>query len=239
MRWYIGKAQHLGGRSNQEDSIGVFGTPAGRQVVVLADGAGGHQRGEMASAAAVKAIEKAFPSFTSTADDSWLRRAIEAANRAVMDLAKSADDGPRTTLVVACLDGGRLAWAHVGDSRLYRFRGTACLGRTRDDSVVQLLVDMNRVTAQEALHHPDRNRLLKALGAPDIGDGQPGAAEAAAGDGVMLCSDGVWEHVGEAEIGQALAARDLDRAAREMAALAVARSGRQADNASVILARLE
>lgn len=193
----------------------------------------------MASAAAVKAIEKAFPRLTSGGEDAWLRAAVEAANLAVMDLAKSADDGPRTTLVVACLDGGRLSWAHVGDSRLYRFRGSACLGHTRDDSVVQLLVDMNRVTAQEALHHPDRNRLLKALGAADIGDGQPGAAEAAAGDGVMLCSDGVWEHVSEAESGQALAARDLDKAARELAAKAVARSGSQADNASVILARLE
>lgn len=238
VRWHIGTAQNLGGRANQEDALGVFAAGEGRSVVALADGAGGHQGGEKASAAAIKTIQTLVANGSLMNDAAALSAAIDAANRAVAELSRTADDGPRTTLVVAAIDASKLAWAHVGDSRLYIFRNGKVLQRSHDDSVVQLLVDMNRISEEEALHHPDRNRLLKALGGGDIGDGQPGIIAVQAGDAIALCSDGVWEHVAPAEIAKALGAADLDQAARALNAKAVAASGKQADNASAILARL-
>jgi serine/threonine protein phosphatase PrpC len=240
MNWEIATAQSRGGRSTQEDALAVFDQRHGKPLVLaLADGAGGHAGGELASQAAIARIGKEFPAapVEPAAADAWLAQTIAQANKDVMDLG-SGSAAPRTTLVLAWIAGTQARLTHIGDSRLYHFRAGQLAHRSRDDSVVQLLVDMKKVTEVESHSHPDRNRLLKALGAQDLELNPAKALTLGPGDGLVLCSDGVWEHAGPAELGAALAAPHLEKSATELVRMAVGKAGVNADNASVILARL-
>lgn len=240
MNWEIATAQSRGGRSTQEDALSVFDQRHGKPLVLaLADGAGGHADGELASQAAIARVAKEFSAAPGDAAsaDAWLTETIVRANKDVTALG-SGSAAPRTTLVLAWIAGTQALLSHIGDSRLYHFHAGQQAYRSRDDSVVQLLVDMKKVSEQEALKHPDRNRLLKALGADDLELNPAKAVTLAKGDGLVLCSDGIWEHAGAAELAASLAARDLEKSATELVRMAVGKGGANADNASVILARL-
>ncbi len=235
--WRIATAQSMGGRRTQEDCQAVLRGRDGFPVLLaVCDGAGGHDDGEKAAMAAIACLEKSFAGIGNATAEDWLTRTINDADKVVAALG-SGPTAPRTTAVAALFDAeGRGAVAHVGDSRLYLFRGGAVEFRTRDHSVVQLLQDMGRLDEKEAATHPDRSRLLKALGGGDV------VADVASlrlqpGDGLALCSDGVWEHATTEQIGVALGNRELDRAAEALVAAAVKRGGRGADNATLVLAR--
>jgi len=240
MNWEIATAQSRGGRTEQEDALAVLDQRQAKPLVLaLADGAGGHADGERASRAAIARIEKEFPAAPTdaAAAEAWLAKVIGQANDDVTALGKGAD-APRTTLVLAWINGSQALLAHIGDSRLYHFRAGQLAHRSRDDSVVQLLVDMKKVSEPDSLKHPDRNRLLKALGADDLELNPAIAITLGAGDGLVLCSDGIWEHAGTAELAAALAQANLEKSATELVRMAVGKGGANADNASVILARL-
>jgi serine/threonine protein phosphatase PrpC len=104
--------------------------------------------------------------------------------------------------------------------------------------VVQLLLDMKRLKESELKNHPDRSRLTKALGGNDGVEAELADLAVAAGDGLALCSDGVWEHVEPQEIATALQAGSLEKAAQNLVKLAAGRGGSDADNATLILARM-
>lgn len=240
MHWEIATAQGKGGRSTQEDALAVLDQRQGKPLVLaLADGAGGHADGELASRAAIARIEKEFSNAPTdvAAADAWLANTIMQANRDVLTLGKGSD-APRTTLVLAWINGADARLAHIGDSRVYHFRAGQPIHRSHDDSVVQLLVDMKKVSEQEALKHPDRNRLLKALGADDLELNPAKAIVLGQGDGLVLCSDGVWEHAAATDLATALGQPALEHSATELVRMAVGKGGANADNASVILARL-
>lgn len=232
--WDIAAAQRLGGRETQEDGFIVLHSGDVR-LLAIADGAGGHADGEKASQAALQRLRSAFagaPSDTAAAR-AWLAQAILDADRDVAVLG-----APRTTIVAAWIGAGGAALAcHVGDSRLYHFRNGAVGFRTRDHSVVQLLIDMGRLKEEEAGSHPDRSRLTRALGSGDLATPEIAELALRPGDGLALCSDGVWEHASADEIAIALRAPALDRAADELVERAVSRGGGTADNATLILAR--
>jgi serine/threonine protein phosphatase PrpC len=86
-------------------------------------------------------------------------------------------------------------WAHVGDSRLYHFNRKKLLSRTKDHSIVQLLVDLERISEEEMATHPDQGRLLKGLGGDEPIKPDFGQATLHAGDSLLLCSDGFWEQI--------------------------------------------
>jgi serine/threonine protein phosphatase PrpC len=240
MSWEIATAQSRGSRGNQEDALCVLDQRAGRPLVLaLADGAGGHADGERASHAAIKRIEQDFASapVDAAAAEAWLDKTIAQANQDVLALGSGAA-GPRTTIVLAWICDRATRLANIGDSRWYHFRAGKLVQRSRDDSVVQLLVDMKKVSEQEALSHPDRSRLLKALGAADLEHGPVTAVALQKGDGLALCSDGVWEHSSAQALAAGLARPDLEQAATELVRLAVGKGADNADNASLILARL-
>lgn len=237
--WRITTAQHVGGRRAQEDRLAVLRGRDGFPVLLaVCDGAGGHDDGEKAAMAAIDCLERAFAGIGNAGAEDWLMRTINDADKAVAALG-SGPTAPRTTAVAALFEAeGRGAVAHVGDSRLYLFRDGAVAFRTRDHSVVQLLQDMGRLKETEVAHHPDRSRLLKALGGGDVA-ADVSALRLQPGDGLALCSDGVWEHVTAEQIGVALGNRALDRAAEGLVAAAVKKGGRGADNATLVLARWE
>lgn len=236
MGWEIAGAQSLGGRDNQEDGLVILGETGAKPVLLaVADGAGGHADGEKASKTALDRLRQAFvqmPQNLAAARD-WMRQAIIAADRDVAALG-----GARTTVVIVWLGAGKGLVGHVGDSRLYHFRSGKLGFRTRDHSVVQLLLDMARLQESEIADHPDRSRLTKALGSGDIDAPEMAEFDLAAGDGLVLCSDGVWEPLAADELEIALRAPALDREAERLVRQAVQRGGSDADNATIILARL-
>jgi PPM family protein phosphatase len=191
-----------GGRTYNEDVHGHWSD--GQYIACLvADGAGGHGGGDVAADIARTTILKAFsnyPEISATA----LRALLLKANEAVVARQQQGTKlvGMRTTVVLAVMDLHReeLMWAHCGDSRAYLFRHGTVIARTTDHSLVQQMVATGMIDDEGARQHPQRNLLLSALGG---GEGELEIAisepvHILPGDVLLLCSDGVWEPVGDA-----------------------------------------
>lgn len=201
MECRVSAFSRVGGREQNEDACGYV-EKDGIVCCVLADGAGGHQGGEVASRVAVQSVLDDFltgPEVTPTA----LSRIMDNANRAVLrrqkDLPVLSD--MRATLVVLLFDPARscAVWGHVGDSRLYLFRGGTFHLRTHDHSLVQSMVDSGMLSQGDAAKHPDSNVLFASIGLQDAFT--PTVLDApyalCGGDAFLLCSDGVWGAVEE------------------------------------------
>jgi serine/threonine protein phosphatase PrpC len=228
-----------GGRPYNEDVIGQWND--GRFVACLvADGAGGHGGGDVAAATVRTSVLAGFAAGPSLSGDA-LRLLLEQANRDVV--ARQAEGGKlaamRSTVVLAAIDlhDHQLAWAHSGDSRAYLFRAGALVTRTVDHSLVQQLVDGGMIDEEGARLHPQRNMLLSALGAvdemPEISVADPMAL--AAGDVVLLCSDGVWEPLGDECLRETLqASRDPSQWIEQLDAQIKARAKPGHDNYTAV-----
>jgi serine/threonine protein phosphatase PrpC len=145
---------------------------------------------------------------------------------------------PRTTCVACVIQAGHAYWAHVGDSRLYLFRGGKLVAETRDHSKVQYLVDQGFISAQEAVTHPERNRIFSCLGGltePTVDLGQRTQLEE--GDLIVLSTDGFWSTVKKEEIASVLADTPVLEASPVLMAEAERRGGDEGDNVSAIIVR--
>lgn len=190
-----------GGRDYNEDVHGHWHDD--RFVACLvADGAGGHGGGDVAAATTRSSVLGGFALAPSIGSDA-LRALLERANLDVV--ARQAEGGKlsamRSTVVLAVIDlhDDQLAWAHSGDSRAYLFRAGAMVARTTDHSLVQQMVAGGMIDEEGARLHPQRNMLLSALGSVDEAPEISVSARMpmAAGDVLLLCSDGVWEPLGD------------------------------------------
>lgn len=229
----VGSATDVGRvRSNNQDSFLV----REGDLFAVADGMGGHQGGEVASALALQILGQAHdePS-TST-----LVRAVRSANQAVFDKAGADPDlkGMGTTLTaladVDTREGRRLGIVNVGDSRLYRLRNDRIEQLTEDHSLVASLVRQGRITAEEAENHPQRNILTRALGIDEAVAVDSWEVEPVAGDRFLICSDGLFNEVDENRIVATLRRfEDPGDAARELVRLANDGGGR--DNITAVV----
>jgi protein phosphatase len=209
---------------------------------LVADGMGGHSAGQVASRlaaeGAVRALETLEGASASLAEK--LRYAVAAANREVFSHSQRDPDlaGMGTTLVALLVGGGRVALAHVGDSRAYLIRSGHIRQLTDDHSLVAELVRRREISASAARGHPHRHVLTRALGVrpnvePDLAELTP-----ASGDVFVLCSDGLTGHVGDAEIADAVAREpDLEALCDGLIRCANERGGE--DNITVVVARCE
>ena len=199
-----------GGREHNEDAHGLWHD--GRHVMaVVADGAGGHLGGEVASTVVRSSMLTGFARAPSL-EESALRHLLDQANRDVV--ARQAEGGPladmHSTVALAAIDlyTRTLVMAHSGDSRVYLFRDGAVAARTTDHSLVQEMVASGMLDDEGARLHPQRNVLLSALGSasepPVIGVSAP--TPLWPGDVILLCSDGVWEPLGDVVLRQTLQA---------------------------------
>jgi serine/threonine protein phosphatase PrpC len=189
-----------GGRKYNEDACGHWASER-HLCCVLADGAGGHGGGDIASRLAVTSMLTDFAQ-APTADGAKLLALLRRTNQAVLDGREPT--GPRrdmhTTVVGLAIDlmTGQADWAHCGDSRLYWFRGGRMLEHTLDHSFVQSLLDAGVIREDEVRSHPNRSVLCSALGRePDELDASATetSRQLAANDVLLLCSDGVWEYL--------------------------------------------
>jgi PPM family protein phosphatase len=242
MKYVIYQASRQGGRPYNEDRV-AYAYTQDALVMVLADGMGGHNHGEIASQLTVQVITSLFQSRASPTlpeMSSFLLDGIYAAHEAINEYAlrKRMSDPPRTTCVVCVVQKGMACWAHVGDSRLYHFSRRDALFRTHDHSAVQQLFDDGVISEAEMATHPDRNKLYNSVGGymlPDIELERP--TKLHEGDVLLLCTDGVWPELAPKEMLATLRAYPLERAVKHMMDHAEFRAGQYGDNLSVVAMR--
>jgi serine/threonine protein phosphatase PrpC len=157
----------------------------------------------VAAQAAVDAVLEVFgqwPAVTADAVATYVDAAHAAVHARQGERPEWGD--ARSTVVVLVANGTQALWGHVGDSRLYRFRGARLVGQTQDHSVPQALVAAGEISAREARVHEDRNRVLRALGRPEAVEAAiaPAPVPVASDDAFLLCTDGLWEGVTELEM---------------------------------------
>lgn len=234
-----------GARDHQEDACGHWFDSAGTWLfAVVADGAGGHGGGADASKAAIASAALTWGK-TSGGDlaepDAFLAKWMKDAHLAVNEASAKIKRSARTVAVACLTDGNSVHWVHAGDCRLLRFHEGKLVERTRDDSVVQVLFERGDITEEEMGTHPDQSRLLQSLGGDEPPSPRPGKAELAAGDVLILCSDGFWEHLKPTELEKLAATpsakrqKALDQAVSE----AVRRGGAKADNTTALMMAFE
>ncbi|MDR1217972.1 MAG: protein phosphatase 2C domain-containing protein [Oscillospiraceae bacterium] len=187
-----------GGHPVNEDSVKLI-QDNNRLIAIVADGLGSHGGGDVASAAAIEAIQDALPARGITEPDALLL-CLEAANAAVLERQRPGVP-MKSTAVVLTAEGGKAAFAHVGDSRGYLFRDGRIASQTMDHSVSQMSVLRGDITPAQIRFHESRSKLLRALGADDKAHGEITPLDAPrSGDAFLLCSDGFWEYVTEDEM---------------------------------------
>jgi protein phosphatase len=201
---------------------------------------GGCEGGQIASRIAVDTVHDAY---FSPGDLDPQQRLVEAFRSAHARIHQRAMEQPLlhgmgTTVTAFALVDKTLSYAHVGDSRLYLLRAGKLQALTRDHSLVARLVENGVIRAQDADSHPQRHVLTAAVGVSD--DIQPNVPEEPVllenSDVLLLCTDGLWGQMTEAEISQILASRNPQDACRELVQLAKAHGG--PDNITVQVLRV-
>lgn len=239
MKFRIFQDSRVGARAYNQDRIGHWRT-GGSLLLVLADGMGGHLNGEVAAQLALESVAADFHARARPLlgnPELFIFDSIRRAHASIVE--KSAllglPETPRTTIVACAVQEGFAYWGHVGDSRLYLLRNGRIVTRTRDHSRVQQLIDAGRIREEAAAAHPDRNKLMQCLGSDTMPRLEPTAvARLARDDILMLCSDGLWGPITQRQLLHAYMTADLERASRDLMALAEKRAGPQCDNVSMI-----
>jgi serine/threonine protein phosphatase PrpC len=204
-------------------------------LLAVSDGMGGHQAGEVASALVIESLSRELAKDQQGPLHKQLEEAVLRANRRVHNAARSAErHGMGATLTAIMIRGTEAFIAEVGDSRGYLVRNGRLRQMTRDQSMVQMLVDQGVMSREDARKAPGKNVILQAVGlAPDVRVAI-GRLELRRGDRLMLCSDGVSNQMSDDELRQILTKSEPREACETMIALANERGGE--DNETVIVA---
>jgi protein phosphatase len=226
-------------RSVNED---CFALVSDLGLYLVADGMGGHTAGQLASRLATAGTIDALRRIASAGATltEKLRYCVAGANRQIYDTAVAKPElaGMGTTLVALLAAGGRLALAHVGDSRAYRVRAGEIRQLTDDHSLVAELLRRQEISPVAAQDHPQRHVLTRALGVRRIVEPDLLELTPAAGDVFVMCSDGLTGHVSDAEIARCVTAETRpELACAQLVALANQRGGE--DNITVALIRCD
>lgn len=199
----------IGGRKTNDDTA-IVARLGENAWLFVGDGLGAYAGGKQASRAAGQALVEMCRRGSMLSRERMAQGA-EAADNAVKAVQQQTAGTMKTTLVFLAVEGNTAQWMHVGDSRLYHFRGGRVVKQTMDHSVSQMAVLMGEITQAQIRFHEDRNRVLRALGGdtakPDISE----AIEVKEGDCFLLCTDGFWEYVTEEEMERALAHAETPR----------------------------
>jgi len=228
-------------RSQNEDQLAWWvsedgGDPAA--VLVVADGMGGANAGEVASQLAVARILEGARALGPEAEPADLRHVIEDANRVVHQesLAHPERHGMGTTCTTVLLLDHTALIGHVGDSRAYLVRGSAIRQLTRDHSLVAQLVELRHLTPEQARVDPRRNVVTRSLGVGSQLEVDTVSVPLESGDTLLVSTDGLHGLIDDEELRQHAAVEDLARAAKALVELARQRGG--PDNITVVLSRV-
>lgn len=228
----VGAATHTGLRRTHNEDAHLAQAP----LFLVADGMGGHQAGDRASAAVIREFETLLGRLTLGIDDVGF--ALAHARAAVDAIAEGGSAGAGTTLsgvVIAEVDGaGYWLTMNIGDSRTYRRAHGVLEQISVDHSVIQELIDAGELLATEAQRDRRRNIITRAIGAGSTGEADFWMIPAAVGDRILICSDGLSSEVDDRELGEVLAMfEDPQVAAERLVARALEHGGR--DNVTAVV----
>ncbi len=240
-------ASHVGlVRGNNEDNYAIVYPGIGYPLaLILADGMGGHSKGEVASRIAVDFIASYLR------EDLVTPRSLAEIGKRLPELIKKANikvylssldheeyRSMGTTLTAVVIKNDRLTLAHVGDCRVYILHEKTLRQLTTDHTLVQEMVDAGSISAEESQHHPRRNVLTRALGFPEFITPDVVTVTVAAGDTIILSSDGLHGFVPDLTIAQlALAGESPEQLVDELIRAALSAGGE--DNVTVLVARIQ
>ena len=243
MKYQLAYQSLRGSRPTNQDRV-AHAERDNAVLMILADGLGGHRGGEIAAELLAQTVLHAFQAVKHpriAQPSAFLALGIVQAHNAIHEHAKSTPDlMPRTTCVLCLVQDGYAYWAHVGDSRLYHFRGSALLRRTHDHTATEELRQDGVLSDDEMRDHPQKSRLLKCVGGPTrptISLSEETRLEY--GDVLLLCSDGLWEALAPEEL-LAFTRRDpIEEGTEEMLAAAERKMRGTSDNISAVCLRWE
>ena len=202
-------------RSHNEDSVTILKNASDEYLLVVADGMGGHRKGEVASSIVVSHLGKRFnetPSIGTKLDAvNWLNDNINEINKEILIYGEENIDskGLGTTVVVALLTKSYLIFGNIGDSSGYVIKNNKLHKVTKDHTLVNLLVDAGNLTEEEAKTHPKKNVLMKALGASEKAELDIFDVDMES-EAIMLCSDGLTNMLTDEQIEKVLIDEDLE-----------------------------
>ena len=202
-------------RSHNEDSVNIVENSSGEYLMVVADGMGGHKAGEVASSLAVNELSKRFSSLSSigTKEEAvvWLKEIIDEVNVKILKYAEEHVDasGLGTTCVCALITKDFLLFGNIGDSSGFVYKNNKLYKVTKDHTLVNILLENGELTESAAKVHPQKNVLMKALGAAEVIEMDIFDVERDV-EGVFLCSDGLTNMMSPEQIEKVLNDKDLD-----------------------------
>ena len=240
-----GTGQHPGDRQEQQDRVALFTTPRapGYVMAVVADGMGGLSGGALAAEQVMCTARQSFDLFSPLTDkvETLLESIIRDAHTVIKLTAISSEKQPHSTIAILVLTPARRAiWAHVGDSRVYRFSGPNCMDRTVDHSVVAELAATGKLDIASTRSHALSHTLTSVLGSDTV---EPEMSLCRydglrAGDAFLLCTDGLWHYLSDAELGAAVAVQTPRQASEMLIQKARARAGGTGDNCTLAILKL-
>lgn len=202
-------------RSHNEDSVTILKNANNEHLMIVADGMGGHRKGEVASSMALAHLGKRFASISSIGTKldavNWLNDNINEINRQILKYAEENVDstGMGTTLVVSVLTKDYLIFGNIGDSSGYVMKNKKLHKVTKDHTLVNLLVEAGDLTEEEAKYHPKKNVLMKALGASEKCEPDIFCVEDDECECILLCSDGLTSLLTDEQIEKVLNESEL------------------------------
>lgn len=225
-------------REMNQDYVYAMGQPIGPfpNLLVVADGMGGHKAGDFASKFTVEVVKREIAGSRSRKPEKVLHDAIQVANRELIRVA-SRDvklEGMGTTLVVATVIGDTLYFANIGDSRLYLIDDNI-KQLSKDHSLVEEMVRLGGIKAEDARNHPDKNIVTRAMGVKDEAEADFYEFRIKRGDKILMCTDGLSNMVEDEDMfGLVKGSRDVVEAVQMLIDRANSNGGR--DNIGVVLA---
>ncbi len=243
MKYEIGQVNRLGNRSSNQDRFSAVETDEG-VLLVLGDGMGGQACGDVAAQLLIDTARKAYLSAPRPVEDTkaFLEGILIKAHHAVITFGQhqAPPVTPGTTGVICLIQDGQAVWGHVGDSRLYVFQQGLPLYRTTDHSYVEHLFQKGEISRWEQDNHPKRNQITQCIGcrpsAPEVD--LSNVVNLRPDDIILLCSDGLWGPLDDAQIGTHLRNGEvLDDLLNEIAEKAERLSYPRSDNISALALR--
>ena len=243
MQYEISRVSSVGNRKTNQDRIGVIESHGG-VVLILGDGLGGKPGGELAAETLIQSVEYSLRHEIMPVENpgELLKKLIIKAHYDILAMGKKQNPPiePGSTAVLCLIQNKKAWWAHVGDSRFYLFRDGLPLYRTQDDSFVEQLYQRGEISLDKLDGHPMRNYVTQCIGLMDT---EPKVTvskglDLELGDTLLLCSDGFWEPLDDAQIGSNLTDGSIKNAIQKLATRAEQTSYPKSDNTTVLAMKI-
>lgn len=229
-------------RTNNQDYVNHFVNRAGQQMIILADGMGGHRAGNIASEMAVTDLGAAW---VDTQIDhlnqvrEWLNLQLQEENQKISQLGQQEEyQGMGTTIEVVVFIDNQALYAHVGDSRIHLVRGEDIQQLTSDHSLVNELLKAGQITPEEAERHPQRNIIIQSIGQNGQVEADLGLVQLEVGDYLVINSDGLSNMVAQSDIYD-IVTSDISLADKAATLIRFANNAGGLDNITVALVHVQ